>query len=1539
VDGAIGVVMNRERTTKTIGGCEMGSDDFDPITFTFAAEIFDDWLADEYPEFQRRTRDEPARAVLLDFQSCEFVSPLPVLAIATELMTNSTSKRSIDINLGAGGIGSTADNKARSRKFLSLHGFLSAFLSREDLPVRFQFDQTSEAGGAGVWHCGKDGLQALRPLLERSSTELAYGELVVVSATTWRLPNPDGTGLSADIRKQVGTLLRQADASLFRFKTEARKYRDTTLQRITQVLLELVENAAEHAYQGDQAGFVGIYARVRSARGVAARSLRAKELGRSILLEKILVSEEQHQVEVFVVDVGGGLFADAARWKGVTQSALRRTPLRRTSQLLFSRPLSRHDRNDALVKELRGSSTGLMHLDAILSHQHDRTRIVTGNEWLAGPHPRGPAFSEGGSHTGGYHLERNRLAGTIFHIGISPAEIPRLDSPWFASDDVAHKEVRAAVLSALSAAGPPLSLQSRVVDIRRNDALGDIGLRVMRAAQSDSSTVIRLSRVADKNLINAMLDAWLKGIAIAAPEASGLYLCDLGRYQAIDAVWVINSFFRRRPITWTRPKKAAIFVVTEDLCLLRLDLEETPAATGARSGWLSASPTPESPTRVASRLFAVLQELRVCDSDLLWKRVAVMMKGTGAAVLLQDVLWDRPAGAEVLPNYLDFSLLAQDQEAARYIRRALRRLLALFPDATDFPLDPLVEASLHDAKKWLIRPSHEQSARVLVGSLSVSGSTLARYSDVPGTVVVGAIDCVRTPYFQPDSGQFPHVAALLWDPTFQVRSTNRAKYRRLAKSAFIEPIRQAPRLDPIEYDERLYEALETEALLKIGHWSYGDRHSLIEINAELAIEQSSASESGAIPWLSKQIADAGRDADVIIAFPVHRLAYRLAHNIEARLRMPAEMAINATLLPLSFLPRVAGGISRLTPLTLERARSLATYPTAKKRVAFFLDVGFITNRTLRHVVRQFKAVGFGDVRALGLLNRSSAPAFDTEQDGKDALNSSVVPIPRAFWRWNVPTMGTGAHCALCGALPALGRIRRVIDKSHPDLIPHLELIADRWRARDVADFWDEYGLRPLPLLDVQLLRLGAIRTALDLDDPAIALTSTTFAARILEHFRFTGDIGLPLRAAGALLEGAGDHAIELLLSVLLLTGGTIAPADLHDCVSMLIRATLMEASTTVDSDVNERRSRLLGLVALVLAVQSSRCKLEVVNQLVSNLRLVEVRDPALRIALIALTTDSDESMRVQRAFAEACADAPTKSILRHNFQALRPAQASARETWENLTQAFGRSESHSQHSVLGKLLSKVRMPGMAKSKLVPQVEQLSNLLGQCDPRYVLDAFGFDLQGLVDSVRNLERRTVELGVVDGVFEKSIDESFEGACQTLHASLVRYGDRAKYPLIYMLFKDMLRDCAAIHKLSLGGDIVFTRDARVAKWPSDNGDYLPLCGHISRLFDEIMSNVASKSVITDPPEGARYAGMEDQSRCWLWFDIESEPLLRGMSLVFVNGISQETPARKFEARVGGLRDFGVEVTSREFQSRGHSYYEVRVRLPSLTSILEHA
>jgi hypothetical protein len=1242
------------------------------IPLVLPLHLYDDWVTSKLGTFQKINRANISVAICIDFRDCEFVSPIPILAIATELMTHSALGRKVTINLGSWGSGLKEENKARTRKYLSIHGLLDVFTSNRNLSVRFQYDPTAERGASGHWYgsdaVGESSLKNLKMILERAPVDLLYGNMVVLPATTWQLPHATDPNMSALIRSKVDELLWGADQALFKFKTEARKYRDTTLHRVTQILLELVENAAEHAYRNGSYGFVGIYARVRTGVTAGGEKWRSNELILSPLLSRVVRPDGLHQVEVFVVDVGQGLLADMHYWDGCDEIKSAKYPLRSIQTRLFVEPLSRHSRKKRDVSDLRGLSTGLVHLHEILRREHDTSRIFTLNECIAGAHPGDINYQGTDGATGNFYKGSDHWYGTIFHIGLKPTEIPRLPNPWFESDELTNHDVRSNVLNKIINTDYPAT--NSVVDIRYGTSIEELRSAVNKVASLSERTVVRFGRVAQKNYINNLVSSWCDSFSLAGVKTPLLYLCDLGRSQAVDTAWVISQYFPKSLKIADKKLRAAIYIVTEDLCCVQLRIEFE--STTGHESMTKVSFRELSKDRLPDGIAYVLSSLRQHDSTKLWQRISELNHAQVNPVLIKNVLWTRPnAVGEVLPWYLDFSALVQDRDAARLIRRGLRRMLALFPDANDYALDPIVEASLHDAKKWLVRPTDSTSKRVLVGSLSVSGSTLNRHRSPPGTFITGIIDCIKTPYHSTISNSSKyHVSALLWKADLATTTLQSAEYRRIGSTAYIEPIPSIKK--NYKLDENLYSTLEAHRLVKIGHWAYGDRHSLIDINASLAIEQSAVSDTGAVDWLRDRLIESLRHGPICLSFPFNRLAYTLAHTVYEKL--PEESKQNVHLLALSFLPRFAGGLTKLAPLTERAAAQIAvTWPDIVP-TAIFLDVGFVTSRTLRHTVRQLKQCGFGAVQALGLLNRSSAPMLTSELGSSD-LAADVIPT--AYWRWNLPIFGTDSHCVLCAALPLIATLRQTILSAHKDLRPYVETVVEHWGAHDVADFWDEHGIAPKVLSSFQISSLTSLFKELESSTPH---TTTTLTTKVIELLRLGGDTELPLVIARLMLPHDAETVVELMSCVLLLAASGLSQRDREDYVGILLEAVV--ACDLLDLGVVDldRKVRLLELSTLALSIQKTSCRLTVLEELARMLSSHLVQSPQVRVALISFTIDADGTSRVQEAFRHLCNSPDANKILTLNYHALRSERANVPETWHILISVFGQSSSHGQQS-------------------------------------------------------------------------------------------------------------------------------------------------------------------------------------------------------------------------------------------------------------------
>lgn len=1496
--------------------------------------LYDDWLFSDFGEFQEKNRTDISASVCVDLSDCQFASPLPILAIITELMTHSDSQRIIIVDLGREEKLLQWEDRARTRKYLLLHGFFNAFMSRVDLDVRFRFEVTTDRGKQSPWfsnsEMGDGWFECLRAAIEKSPINLLYGTSIVLPATALLLPSGESEKVSSAVREEVEKRLRTADQALFKFKTEARKLRDTTLHRITQVLLELVENAAEHAYLGFDQGYVGLYARVRlpSLEGTGA-TWRTKEFLNSPLLKEVLRSDGLHQVELFVLDVGRGLLADLHKWEGCKRFAKSKHPLQALLGTLFFEPISRHSRKVSTVAVHRGRSTGLMHLNEILQREHDASRILTAYEMVAGAHPRDPDFHSSAASSGHWKPAKKTIYGTIFHIGLKPAEIPKLGSPWFESDDPNGESVRFAVLEKLTSGS--ISTPGKVVDFRHGKGFDPLRNEVRDAASAAERTLIRLGRVTPKNHIYEILTTWCDSFSQNQSSTSLLYLCDLGRTQAVDAVWIISHWNPKLDKVPTGEFKAAIYIVTEDLCCVQLTVGFK--RYRGDSGRIDLKIHQVSTERLPDGLAYVAWVLRSHDSQRLWQRVHELRQLNTMPILVPNVLWTSATGTSfVLPWYLDFATLLQDREAARYVRRGLRRILSLFPDANDQALDPMVEAPLHDAKKWLVRPVISTKNQVLVGSLSVSGSTLSGYRTPPDVAIVGVIDCIETPYLKrSEPSSFPHVAALLWDSNLEHVTSHTADYRRIGLTSHIESVNALPPNPDIDAD--LYRILETNHLVKIGHWTYGDRHSLIDINAQLAIEQSAASATGILNSLADKLVELQTHSKVCLAYPFSsRLAYRLAHSVLAVL--PEAMQSKITLLPLTFFQRYAGGLTKFTPMTTDAAHEIAKTWSIEQPIAVFLDIGFVTNRTLRHAVRQLKACGFREVRAMGILNRSSIPAPDVESGRPWDTNGA---IPWSCWRWHLPIFGSGGHCALCVALPFIARLRDVVLAAHADLWPQVVCMADDWRTRDVADFWEEHGVTPKALGPRQIDSLGALFAGKGGVAPK---TSTTLVARSIELIRLNGDIELPLKIADKLFTNDNETIIELLSCVLMLVGGAFNAGERQGYVIALARGVIGIDGDRAYGGPHSRTTRLLELAALTFAIQDSACRLAILTELVTLLSDREVHDPSVRIALITLTIDADGSSRVQDEFKSLCTRPGAPSALVANYHGLRPKRANVPETWDKLVRVFGRSSSHSQMSELGVLRSKLRNGTSDWTNALPQIAGITNLLAQCPHEFAINALGINLGEIVINLREIAEEALVSNAIPTQVCERLDTILGPPAAEIHSVLIRIGHGAESPNVWMIFESIFSEEAKRQGFSTATDFIPIIACRELTWPQDKNGYVPLCRAFRRLIKDFLENVVKWGIPSLPPTEEIFNGLpEKEARVWWWIDGSPDTLCEGFTLVFVNGVPTDNQTRNYNPGLGYLSDSFFSIDSRQYQTCGRSYFEIRIVIPTLNRILQES
>jgi hypothetical protein len=216
----------------------------------------------------------------------------------------------------------------------------------------------------------------------------------------------------------------------------------------------------------------------------------------------------------------------------------------------------------------------------------------------------------------------------------------------------------------------------------------------------------------------------------------------------------------------------------------------------------------------------------------------------------------------------------------------------------------------------------------------------------------------------------------------------------------------------------------------------------------------------------------------------------------------------------------------------------------------------------------------------------------------------------------------------------------------------------------------------------------------------------------------------------------------------------------------------------------------------------------------------------------------------------------------------------------------------------------------------------------------MNTLGIDSREVISDINNLESSISSENLSAAAFNDKVDQVFGPIAKKLHSSLVRYGDRAKSPLVYDVFFEMLEEQASLNGLVFLKDIVPSVRASTAIWPKGVGDYFPLGEQIARLFGEIFSNIYGKSERRPPPMIEELSGNTNAALAWVWFDLDSEAVSKGLTIVLITGLNSDRTITPYRPKVTGIADFGVEISSKNILTW---YFEIRIRIPSLASILE--
>ncbi len=1049
---------------------------------------------------QARFDDRP-EVVEHDFSKCIWIDPIPILGLLCHVFqwAKLTPTSHLVVQLGGARTDSgLVDSPARPRLFLAKHGFLRA-LTRTCKSIEFHYE-SGLSGYPTVFP--ESSVYDLETAIELSTSCNLFYEM---DAACPPLFCESGIDPSRDVTPFVDDVLQTMDARLFRARQSEFRHRDSALVRARQVVTEIVVNACEHAYRVGETGPIVLYARRRQLhdylRQGAQRAIEHDKRGtveREILesaVDSPLISVMQEAgtkyLEIFICDIGRGLTADGPAWQrnspdeetkkeldDILASAQGSNPLRarrRMLSLIFRKPVSRHGRSGGLTEDTRSNITGLFHVNTVLSQHTDRSRIYVAPEWTASEHPR-PENYNGGPQD--IHFETvpsdsgESIRGSYFHFAIDISQEPDLAEPWFVPS--ASNTDNHTLRTAFHGHTTLHERETRVFDLRT--LLGGTGGPspmsqrnlyrefVKYVEECGSTAIVRMSRDFRKNVTDQLLQRWVRH-SVASFNPDRLVFCDLSQAQAVLLAAHLEKVSLDKDIVNNVASKALkITVLSEDIvaCGLTLTVVETTHQLRFRL---------DTKAPAIDLLATILKILRWHDSNAFWTRVA----NSTNRLLLPDVVWDDGNGSTriELPLYLDYSLAVQDREIAKIIRRALRRALATFRGLVAVAIDDLIKPDLEDALRWRSRGTdgHSEPKELFVISSVVTGSTINQAERQRGREARGILACFVVAAV-PDQTLSRNVfSALEWIPP-KMSSHGAGKgnrWERVPGTPFVRPFierdgHRVPLVRPVARQivdrggnanlrpsvAESYREWHRERLLRIGHWSIDRRHGLIEVDHARALQVSAESRHGFYRWVGNELETRSKDiSKPLLVYPPGRLNGIMVRHL---IKTGAIDARRWQILPVNYLPDVGDGLKQVSPLSLEQISQF--FATETCGAAFFLDIGFVGNRTFRHTKRQLVNVGLKSVIGLGLMNRTSYPALPKEMH---AEAEDVI----CYWRFDVPTLDDERSCPICKSKDSLSALRERATVFQPALVACIDKIRADWQLTDPSLAWWDHGLEPL----------------------------------------------------------------------------------------------------------------------------------------------------------------------------------------------------------------------------------------------------------------------------------------------------------------------------------------------------------------------------------------------------------------------------------------------------------------------------------------------
>ncbi|NCI51350.1 hypothetical protein GWC95_15585 [Sediminibacterium roseum] len=983
----------------------------------------------------------------IDMSSCGWVDPLPLLSLLISLTDFKANSGKTVLYLP-----SIDENQEKQSdkvlKFLAEEGFLEEFAKCCRITDGITTITDNENNKTQYF---EDYLKSYK----RVRTTVFYTNCTLIPA------------LLIDARKEFNSEPSNVDTWVeskvrhirSKISDKAPSYSQSTLlHRITNILVETIQNIVKHAYKENDHAYAGIYLRFRN--GKENKSLSIEELTN---IEKGLQQEEKHCpklsrefldlrngcIEIFVIDSGVG-FTESLRSNLNNHDA--KYPFRQSFTDVFIQG------NRRKYEEIpdRTEKGGLYLIGEMLKANQDYICGKDENEWVGSlfpfENPKG-SFELAKRNT----LKVNGLS-WIFRLSWrSETEINSKDWTSWIGTAKHHPGYQELYRSSFTGSVPGYPFLDNRFEANNAISLlpGEENARVFFFLPSPNQTKYKL---------------WdsITNICKILPLSDDrtLIIADIPEFEKRTYTYILDNIQFAEKDTERRwyEKISKIILISCRLCVSVLERNGktfTVANDTQRERYFENLDKGELHPENSIRCFFAW--IKAHDSKLFWAHVKQYNKQK-QFFINNSVAWNKEL--ETIDTYLNFAQTVADSFCLSIYRKNIERSIGFF----DFqnskslknciikPLDPLTKRLIDEYNATFFNDIDKENENIVyLGSVFASGSSLDDalfYSDSEKNSPT-----VLPIYFFKNSDSKTNIQYLLNWPDPDWLETNKKQFPRtkyklqrvgsthvIAKHGYKSyPI---PRYD-LESKKSVYARTPSatyrdwqdteQRLITFGHFEFEGKHDLLKLNlvkkvtesfenndsfaqflvAEFfnllgGVSKTELTPAGEAFWpaIENRLKESNNDEVALIAYPNNVNASFVVDKIKGYISPKLTEKI-FSLMPIN--KERVGASLLVSPLVFDPIiQLLDQYPKGERKVVLF-DSTIITGRTRKELKHLLFSLGADEVKTFTLTDRFRLP-FKVPDKSKHT----------AYWRLDVPRLGSIESCSFCKALQEAKNLKNEI---------------------------------------------------------------------------------------------------------------------------------------------------------------------------------------------------------------------------------------------------------------------------------------------------------------------------------------------------------------------------------------------------------------------------------------------------------------------------------------------------------------------------------